>query len=103
MADPSGGLYGYASLIVGGMVAVMVAWVSRARGEAEPDLSTIEGLAAELVRVRQRLADVEAKQLHADARVAAHGRYITVLQDALHRARVPVPDPAPADAHLING
>lgn len=103
MADQAGGLYGYASLLIGGLVAVLVAWISRARGEPEPDLSTIEGLAAELVRVRGRLRTVETEQQHAGARLAAHGRYITILQDALRGAGVPVPPPDPADAPLIHG
>ena len=103
MADSTGGLYGYASLLIGGLVAVAVAWISRARGEPEPDLSTVEGLAAELVRVRRRLGSVESKQQYTGARLAAHGRYITVLQDALRGAGVPVPPPDPADAPLING
>ncbi|BBB00563.1 hypothetical protein RVR_10562 [Actinacidiphila reveromycinica] len=102
MADTDGGLYGYVSLLLGAVVAVVVARISRTRDD-EPDLSTVEGLARELVRVRQRLADIEAAQQHAGNRLAAHGRYITVLQDALRGAGLPVPDPAAADAQLITG
>ena len=103
MADTSGGLYGYASLLIGGLVAVAVAWISRARGEPEPDLSTVEGLAVELVRVRGRLATLETEQEHTADVMAAQGRYIVALKGALRGAGLPVPDPLPADARLING
>jgi urea transporter len=88
MADGStSGLYGYVSLLIGALVAVLVAKISRDQREDEPDLTTIAGLAAELVSVRER--------------VEAHGRYMGTLQAALVAAGVPVPEPAEADARLI--
>lgn len=108
MADS--GAYGLLALVIGGVFSMGVAAISRPRGEAEPDLTTIAGLAEELVLQRRR-SDTQARRLDAlaaeqqqdRARLGAYGRYMAVLQDALRRHGLPVPDPDPADAPLIRG
>jgi hypothetical protein len=104
MADGStaGGLYGYVSLILGGVVAILVARISRTRDD-EPDLSTVEGLAAELVRVRRRLSTLEAERERDVARLGAEQRYRRSLVAAFREQGLPVPEPDPADAALLLG
>lgn len=102
MADGTGGLYGYMALIIGAMVSVTVARISRTR-EDEPDLSTIEGLAAELVRLRGRVATLETERTKDRQQLAAEGRYRRRLTAALAAAGLPVPDPDPEDIPLLRG
>lgn len=108
MAD--GGAYGIAALVIGGVFSMGVAAISRPRGESEPDLTTIAGLADELVKQRRRneardlrIDGLEAEQRQDRARLGAYGRYMAVLQEALRRHGLPVPDPDPVDEPLIRG
>lgn len=104
LADGSteGGLYGWASLLLGAVVAVLVARVSRTHDD-EPDLSTVEGLAAELVRVRRRLSTLEAERARDVARLGAEQRYRRSLVAAFREQGLPVPEPDPDDAALLLG
>ncbi|MFE7509765.1 hypothetical protein ACFU8I_00765 [Streptomyces sp. NPDC057540] len=110
---------GILSTLVGGVVAVAVAWISRPQQSKEPedagaeprrDLKTIAGIAAELVRqgdtlraADDRITDLEAGREH-DARViSALRRYVLALKTAMRVAGVEPPEPAPDDAPLIAG
>ncbi|MFF5421790.1 hypothetical protein [Streptomyces misionensis] len=108
---------GVLSILVGGVVSVAVAWISRPRArkpdeevEAEPrqDLTTIAGIASVVAqqgeRVRQqeaRITELEAGRAHDSQVIAALRRYVLALRSALQDAGAETPEPAPADAHLI--
>ncbi|MFE4311486.1 hypothetical protein ACFRR6_36135 [Streptomyces sp. NPDC056891] len=110
---------GVLSTLVGGVVAVAVAWISRPRQSKEPDddgteprrdLTTIAGIAAELVRqgdelrtAEGRITELETGRQH-DARViAALRRYVLALKTVMRQSGVEPPEPAPDDAPLIAG
>jgi len=112
---------GVLSILVGGVVSVAVAYVSRpgARkaepseaepSEARPDLTTIAGIAQVVVQQgedarkdRARIAELEAAREH-DARViAALRRYVLALKGAIRDAGLEPPEPAPEDAPLVAG
>ncbi|MFB7831996.1 hypothetical protein [Streptomyces sp. NPDC056056] len=111
---------GVLSILVGGVVSVAVAWISRPRARkadeeeqdsgSRRDLTTIAGIAAELVQQGEelraagaRITELETARQH-DARViAALRRYVLALKTAMRDARVEPPEPAPDDAPLIAG
>ncbi|MEU2077091.1 hypothetical protein [Streptomyces sp. NPDC013489] len=107
------------STLIGGVVAVAVALISRPRQakegdvdgeEPRRDLTTIAGIAAELVRqgdelrtAEGRITELETGRQH-DARViAALRRYVLALKTAMRQSGVEPPEPAPDDAPLIAG
>jgi uncharacterized coiled-coil protein SlyX len=109
---------GVLSILVGGVVSVAVAWISRPRARkpdeeveaAEPrqDLTTIAGIASVVAqqgeKVRQqeaRITELEAGRAHDSQVIAALRRYVLALRSALQDAGAETPEPAPADAHLI--
>ncbi|MGW4850135.1 hypothetical protein ACWEPZ_02740 [Streptomyces sp. NPDC004288] len=109
---------GALSILVGGVSAVAVAWISRPRsakqGEeveaAEPrqDLTTIAGIAAVVAqqgeKVREqdgRISELEAGRAHDGRVIAALRRYVLALRTALQEAGAETPEPAPDDVHLI--
>ncbi|MFB7285423.1 hypothetical protein [Actinacidiphila glaucinigra] len=111
-----GTLYGLASLVLGGAFSMGVAWVSRPKQEQPkpagegPDLSTVAGLADAVVALHERgetqderITELEEAQRQDRLRIGAFRRYLGVLQTALRRAGLPVPEPAPEDRELING
>lgn len=101
---PDGGLYGIAALVIGGAFSMGVAYIGRPKNEpVEPDLSTLAGVAAAFVEQSHRIDVLEVEQQQDRARIGAFSRYMATLQDALRRAGLPVPDPAPEDAPLIRG
>jgi hypothetical protein len=112
---------GALSILVGGVSAVAVAWISRPRArkdpegeteaaEARPDLTTIAGIAQVVVQQgedarkdRARITELEAGR-ERDARViAALRRYVIALKTAMRERGVEPPEPAPDDAPLIAG
>ncbi|MFE5544551.1 hypothetical protein [Streptomyces sp. NPDC057677] len=111
---------GVLSILVGGGVSVAVAWIGRPRAKKSDeevedsgtrrDLTTIAGIAAELVQqgeelraATSRITELEAGRQH-DARViGALRRYVLALKTAMRDARVEPPEPAPDDASLIAG
>ncbi|MEE1813713.1 hypothetical protein PUR59_01485 [Streptomyces sp. SP18ES09] len=112
---------GVLSILVGGVVSVAVAWISRPRarktdeeeqGESASrrDLTTIAGIAAELVQQGEdlraatgRITELEAARVY-DARViGALRRYVLALKTAMRTAGVEPPEPVPDDAPLIAG
>lgn len=116
MAD--GGLYGYASLFIGGAVAMGVAWVSRVpRAELEPDMTTIEGLARvvteqgktitmqgdKIAVLEQRNREHTEHSALQDRTIRALRRWALALETALRGTGADVPDPEPEDAPLISG
>ncbi|MFH9728294.1 hypothetical protein ACH4M4_35850 [Streptomyces sp. NPDC017254] len=110
---------GILSTLVGGVVAVAVAWISRPRqpkeqdtDDAEPrrDLTTIAGIAAELVRqgtelatAEGRITELEAGREHDARLIGALRRYVLALKTAMRDRGVEPPEPAPDDAPLIAG
>lgn len=124
MEPSSDGVWGAVALTIATLGSVLVARISRPREhEDEPkaagptvgDLTTIAGLAQEMIRLRGRVAELEsehtvlqaalvAQQEHArlqDERTGALRRYIRRLETALRDLGAAVPDPDPADVHLI--
>ncbi|MFD7964103.1 hypothetical protein ACFV5J_25200 [Streptomyces zaomyceticus] len=114
---------GALSILVGGVSAVAVAWISRPGArkqgpgdeaveavETRPDLTTIAGIAQVVVQQgedarkdRGRISELEAGRQH-DARViGALRRYVLALKTAMRDAGVEPPEPAPDDAPLIAG
>ncbi|MBP2583048.1 hypothetical protein J3A78_003526 [Streptomyces sp. PvR006] len=110
---------GVLSTLVGAVVAVAVAWISRPRqakesedagDEPRRDLTTIAGIAAELVRQGEelrtaegRITELEAGRVH-DARViGALRRYVLALKTVMRDRGVEPPEPTPDDAPLIAG
>lgn len=103
--------------VVGSLSAVLVARVSRPpavppeplpAGARKEDLTTIAGLAAEVIRLGEAVSaltsEQEAQREHSrlqDMTIRALRRYILVLEAALRRLGADVPEPDPADAHLI--
>ncbi|WP_037616480.1 hypothetical protein [Streptomyces aureus] len=120
----SGTLSGLASLIIGGLVSIAVAWISRPKAPPGPpvqervqdralegaDLTTVPGLAAVLVEQHTRISELEDREEQArehasmqDRVIAALRRYVLVLQETVRRAGTEVPEPADEDARLIQG
>ncbi|MFF6829656.1 hypothetical protein [Streptomyces longwoodensis] len=115
-------LYGLASLVIGGIVSIAVAWISRPK-PPEPlpaqaadralegaDLTTVPGLAAVVLQQNQRISDLEEREEEArehasmqDRVIAALRRYVLQLQGALTRAGTEVPEPEGEDRRLIQG
>ncbi|MFD5370832.1 hypothetical protein [Streptomyces sp. NPDC127103] len=110
---------GVLSILVGGVVSVAVAWISRPRARkadeeedtgSRRDLTTIAGIAAELVQQGEelraaegRITELETGRQH-DARViGALRRYVLALKTVMRQAGVEPPEPAPDDASLIAG
>ncbi|MGW4705005.1 hypothetical protein [Streptomyces sp. NPDC004285] len=112
---------GVLSILVGGVVSVAVAWISRPGArkppddeaestEVRPDLSTIAGIAQVVVQQgedarkdRGRITELEAAREH-DARViGALRRYVLALKTAMRDRGMEPPEPAPDDAPLIAG
>ncbi len=106
---------GIAVAVVGGLTSVLVARISRTPkddgGDVRPrtqDLTTIAGLAQEVIRLGDAVAvlttEQEAQREHSrlqDLTIRALRRYILVLEGALRRLGADVPEPEPADAPLI--
>ncbi|MFE1350040.1 hypothetical protein [Streptomyces sp. NPDC058757] len=109
---------GVLSILVGGVVSVAVAWISRPRARkpdeeveaAEPrqDLTTIAGIAAVVAqqgeKVREqdaRISELEAGREQDGRVIAALRRYVLALRAALQEAGAEPPEPAPDDVHLI--
>ena len=123
--DTPNSVLGVVIAVVGIMGSILVARMSRTKEPAESgpslpapgraELTTIAGLAAEMVRLRDRVAELEsgntvltlaqaAQQEHArrqDETTGALRRYVRRLETALRELGAAVPDPDPADAHLI--
>ncbi|MGW1252521.1 hypothetical protein [Streptomyces sp. NPDC002535] len=110
---------GVLSTLVGGVVAVAVAWISRPRppkesedvgDEPRRDLTTIAGIAAELVRQGEelrmaegRITELEAGREHDARLIGALRRYVLALKTAMRDRGVEPPEPAPDDVSLIAG
>ncbi|WP_432114004.1 hypothetical protein [Streptomyces sp. S1] len=109
---------GVLSILVGGVVSVAVAWISRPRirketDEEEPDgsrqdLTTIAGIAAvvaeqgeEARRQSARISELEAARAHDGRVIAALRRYVLALKSVMREAGVEPPEPAPDDVPLI--
>jgi hypothetical protein len=125
MVPSSDGVWGAVAVAAATLGSVLVARISRPREheDEEPkpavptvgDLTTIAGLAQEMIRLRGRVAELEseqgvlqttvaAQQEHAvlqDERTGALRRYIRRLETALRDLGAAVPEPDPADIHLI--
>lgn len=127
MEAGSDNVWGAIAIATATLGSVLVARISRPREhEDEPkqkpaggptvgDLTTIAGLAQEMIRLRGRVAELEseqgslqtaltAQQEHAvlqDERTGALRRYISRLETALRDLGAAVPEPDPADLHLI--
>jgi hypothetical protein len=117
METASGGVWGAVAIAVSVLGSVLVARISRPRDHQEDDpkaapapaeLTTIAGLAQEMVRLQGKVAELEtaqsAQQEHSrlqDLTVGALRRYVRRLETALQDAGVAVPPPDAADAHLI--
>ncbi|MEV8042474.1 hypothetical protein AB0P02_01335 [Streptomyces griseoluteus] len=123
----SDGLYGLLSIVLGGIVSIIVARISRPAPAPPPppvslekkeresalagaDLSTVPGLASVLVRQEERIGhledQVEQAQEHSlfqDRVIAALRRYALLLEAALTRSGTPVPEPEDGDKELIRG
>ncbi|WP_405019539.1 hypothetical protein OHV05_24385 [Kitasatospora sp. NBC_00070] len=108
--------------LIGAVTSVLVARISRLppgverpvpeeAGPARPrkeDLTTIAGLASEVLRLGAAVADLtkeqEAQRERSrlqDLTIRALRRYILVLETALRRLGADVPEPDPADVPLI--
>ncbi|MGW2267056.1 hypothetical protein [Streptomyces koyangensis] len=111
-----GTLLGAASIVVGGIASVVVAWISRPRAaptDADPpdgDLSTVAGIATVVAQQQQSIVRLEAAQARQrehsaaqDRTITALRRYVLALQGALRRSGTPIPEPEPEDADLIRG
>ncbi|MFC8176517.1 hypothetical protein [Streptomyces sp. NPDC057325] len=102
-------LTGVLSILVGGLVSVVVAWISRPRPrkdeseEEEPrqDLTTIAGIAAVVAEQGVRISELEAAREHDGRVIAALRRYVLALKTAMRTAGVEPPEPAPDDVPLI--
>ncbi|MGW4803018.1 hypothetical protein [Kitasatospora sp. NPDC004272] len=126
--DPSSdGVWGAVAVAAATLGSVLVAKISRPRDHEDEeqktpsptvgDLTTIAGLAQEMIRLRGRVSELEceqtslqsaltAQQEHSrlqDERTGALRRYIRRLETALRDLGAAVPDPDPADFHLIRG
>ncbi|MGW2209898.1 hypothetical protein [Streptomyces sp. NPDC001781] len=123
----SDGLYGLLSIVLGGIVSIIVARISRPAPAPPPppvslekkeresplagaDLSTVPGLASVLVRQETRIGHLEEQVAQArehsllqDRVIAALRRYILLLEGALTRSGTPVPEPENGDKELIHG
>ncbi|MFD4788788.1 hypothetical protein ACFWN1_17345 [Streptomyces sp. NPDC058459] len=120
----SEGMYGLLSIVLGGIVSVIVARISRPTPPASSpvslekkptaldgaDLKTVPGLAAVLIRQETRIGDLETQvaqarehSLFQDRVIAALRRYALLLEGALTRSGTPVPEPEDGDKELIRG
>ncbi|MFB7776937.1 hypothetical protein [Streptomyces bauhiniae] len=122
----SDGLYGLLSIVLGGIVSIIVARISRPAPAPPPppvslekkerpvlegaDLSTVPGLAAVMVRQETRIGHLEEQvaqarehSLFQDRVIAALRRYALLLEGALTRSGTPVPEPEDGDKELIRG
>ncbi|MER5653417.1 hypothetical protein ABT076_10420 [Streptomyces sp. NPDC002131] len=117
-------LYGAVSIIVGGLVSIAVAWISRPRIPVEQslqerpadralenaDLTTVPGLAAVVLQQNTRISELEDREEQArqhasrqDKVIAALRRYVLVLQETIRGAGTSVPEPVAEDRELIQG
>ncbi|MFD7884106.1 hypothetical protein ACFV3N_16905 [Streptomyces bauhiniae] len=119
------GLYGLLSIVLGGIVSIIVARISRPTPTPPPpvslekkerpvlegaDLNTVPGLASVLVRQEKRIGDLETQVAQArehsllqDRVIAALRRYALLLEGALTRSGTPVPEPEDGDKEIIRG
>lgn len=112
------GLYGITALVLGGGFSMGVAYLSRPKpehaerraraGAEQPDLTTIAGLADAIVADRReieeqglRIRTLEHEKVADRKEISALRRYMRTMKDALLRADIPVPEPAPRDAQFI--
>lgn len=109
--DATSGVWGAVALAIATLGSVLVAKVSRPKDDAQPsmaELSTIAGLAQQMVRLNGRVTELEAEALiqrertrQQEVTISALRRYTQLLKTALLRNGATVPDPDPADAPYL--
>lgn len=103
--EATSGIWGAVALAIATLGSVLVARVSRPQKDDSPptvaELSTIAGLAQEMVRLNTRVSDLEAEQAIRDTTNSALWRYILLLKAAVREAGGNVPEPDPADAPYL--
>ncbi|WP_262058506.1 hypothetical protein [Streptomyces sp. STR69] len=109
-------LYGLIAIVAGSVTSVAIALINRDRPDedppalglaivedlADPDLTTVEGIARMVVRQGRRIRQLELAQADDRARIGAMSRYMHVLKTTIRTLGGSVPEPDPRDAHLID-
>jgi hypothetical protein len=110
--DTTSGIWGAVALAIATFGSVLVARTSRPpKDEQAPtvaELSTIAGLAQQMVRLNGRVTELEAEALiqrertrQQEATIGALRRYSNTLKGALRTYGATVPEPDPADAPYL--
>jgi hypothetical protein len=110
-------LYGLIAIVAGSVTSVAIALINRDRPDedppalgpaaavedlADPDLTTVEGIARMVVRQGRRIRQLELAQADDRARIGAMSRYMHVLKQKIREMGGSVPEPDPRDAPLID-